>query len=602
MKIEQLGPYRVVRTLGRGGMGTVFETVHVETGQPAAIKMLSNPVCDDEGFRDRFANEVETLRKLNHPGIVRLLGFGEQDGYIYYAMELVRGPSLEDELQQGRRFDWREAARIGIEICRALRHAHDRGVVHRDLKPGNLLMDDQRHVKLADFGIARLFGNSRMTLEGSVLGTAEYMSPEQAGEAPIDGRSDLYSLGGVLYALLTRRPPFQATTLPALLEKQRTAIPAPLRRHAPEIPEEMEAVVAQLLEKDPERRFANADLVARRLEAILEASGALPETVVIPPPSLTSAEPVRSSETLATGLPSELLPVSEPSPPITGEADNNAPRSSAVSPELPPATSAESKATGRFVPVHEDDLDRGLLAEEPHHALVSLQTWLLAASLIAVGLLVWYFVQSPTADALYAKISTLIDNRAEDEAARSIQQFVTAFPNDPRTAALLGYAKELELTHLERRLELQAGNRLRSGKVLPVQRDYLEAAQYARLDPERGFKKFQALVDLYDQPGDRAEPTADYVALARRRLDRLREQMDKQAGAYQAVLQDRLEQAQLLAGEDPARARAMWHAMIELYAEKPWAAEMVAAARRALAEHPVVPRKPVPEIPKPQKP
>jgi hypothetical protein len=360
----------------------------------------------------------------------------------------------------------------------------------------------------------------------------------------------------------------------------------------------MEAVVSQLLEKDPERRFPNADLVARRLEAILAASGALPETVVIPPPSPTGAEPDRSPTALEVGGAHGSRPV----PPVTQEAASDASRPGAARPELRPAASAVSLSTGRFVPVREEDLDQEPSAEEPHHVLVSLHTWLLAASLIAVGLAAWYFLHSPTADALYGKISVLIDNGAEDEAAESIQKFLTSFPNDPRKAALLGYAKEIELAQMERRLEHQAGNRLRSGNVLPVQRDYLEAVQYARLDPERGFKKFQALVDLYDQPGGRSGPTADYVALARRRLERLREQMDKQAAGYQAVLGDRLEEAQRLAGKDPARARAMWQATIELYAEKPWAAAMVAAARRALAEHPAAQKKLFPEIARPKKP
>jgi serine/threonine-protein kinase len=585
MTIEQLGPYRVVRRLGRGGMGTVFQAEHVDTGQVAAVKMLSSPVEEDEGFRDRFANEVETLHKLNHPGIVRLLGFGEQDGAIFYAMELVEGPSLEDELQQGRRFDWREVARIGIEICRALRHAHDRGVIHRDLKPGNLLMDSQGHVKLADFGIARLFGNSRMTAEGSVLGTVEYMSPEQAAGEATDARSDLYSLGGVLYALLTRRPPFQAATLLGILEMQRTSVPAPVRRSAPEVPEELEALVSQLLEKDPQRRFPNADLVARRLEAILAQGGAIPETVAVPPQSAAAADPDPPAATKGTAVFHGPGPAPRAAPAAAVEgAAKAAPRPNASKAEPPPPTGI--KSTGRFITVHEEDLDQQEQPEEePRRALVSLQTWVLAASLIGGGLVVWYFLQPPTADALYDKISSEIDNNAEDEAAENIQWFMALFPHDPREAVLLGYAKEIELAQLEHRLDNLAGNRLRSGKSPPIERDYLEAVQYARFDPERGFKKLQALVDLYDRPSGRGGPMGDYIELARRRLDRLHDRMDKQAGAYQAVLQERLEHAGNLAAKDPAAARAMWQAMVELYAEKSWAADMVAEARKRLAAH-----------------
>jgi len=141
MKIERLGPYRIVRELGRGGMGTVYEALNLQTDEPAAVKLLSAAMAREEGFREWFEAEIETLRKLNHPNIVRLFGFGEQDEHLFYAMELVHGRSLEQELKRGRPFNWPEVTRIGIETCRALRHAHDRGVIHRDIKPANLLLD-----------------------------------------------------------------------------------------------------------------------------------------------------------------------------------------------------------------------------------------------------------------------------------------------------------------------------------------------------------------------------------------------------------------------------------------------------------------------------
>ncbi len=197
MEIERLGPYEIVGTLGRGGMGAVYKAIHHETREPAAVKLLSADLAGEEGFRSRFEAEIETLRKLRHPNIVRLFGFGEQEGLLFYAMELVDGNSLEEELRRGRRFDWREVTRIGIETCRALRHAHDRGVIHRDIKPGNLLLAADGSVKLSDFGIARLFGYSRLTTVGNVLGTAEYMAPEQAAGQPVDARADLYSLGAL---------------------------------------------------------------------------------------------------------------------------------------------------------------------------------------------------------------------------------------------------------------------------------------------------------------------------------------------------------------------------------------------------------------------
>ena len=198
MEIEWLGPYQIVGKLGRGGMGTVYEAVHRETGEPAAVKLLSAALAREEGFRSRFEAEIETLRKLRHPNIVRLFGFGEQEGELFYAMELVNGNSLEEELRGGRAFDWREVTRIGIETCRALRHAHDRGVIHRDIKPGNLLLTADGRVKLSDFGIARLFGHTRLTSAGNILGTAEYMSPEQAEGKPVERAGRPLQPGGVV--------------------------------------------------------------------------------------------------------------------------------------------------------------------------------------------------------------------------------------------------------------------------------------------------------------------------------------------------------------------------------------------------------------------
>ena len=179
MALEILGPYRIGDPIGRGGMGTVYRGVNEETGKSAAVKVLSSVLYNDDTFRERFEAEIETLKTLSHPNIVQLYGYGKEDGHLFYAMELVEGTSLEEELQNGRRFQWREATHIGIEVCRALKHAHDCGVIHRDLKPANLLLNDQDQIKLADFGIAKLFGYTQMTAQGATLGTADYMAPEQ---------------------------------------------------------------------------------------------------------------------------------------------------------------------------------------------------------------------------------------------------------------------------------------------------------------------------------------------------------------------------------------------------------------------------------------
>src|SRR4051812_34440353 len=271
MQLTRLGPYEMEKPLGRGGMGSVYAATDSQTGQRVAIKALTPQLAMAEGFREKFESEIESLKTLKHDGIVRLYGYGEQDGVLFYSMELVEGISLEDELKAGRRFNWREVTNIAVQLSLALKHAHDHGIIHRDIKPANILLHGDEHVKLADFGIARLFGTTSLTTAGGVLGTADYMSPEQADGRPVTARCDQYSLGGVMYALLTGRPPFRAKNLPQMLQLQRFANPEPVRRYAPETPEQLERVVMQLLAKDPADRFPNTQVLARHLQAMANA-------------------------------------------------------------------------------------------------------------------------------------------------------------------------------------------------------------------------------------------------------------------------------------------------------------------------------------------
>ena len=254
---RQLGPYRLQRVVGRGGMGTVYEARDEATEQLAAIKILSPALAADESFRDRFAAEIESLKQLKHANIVELYGFGQDEEQLFYVMELVDGKSLQEELRCGRRFTWREVARIAVDICAALKHAHDHGIIHRDLKPANLLLTSDDQIKLFDFGIAKLFGATGVTTD-SVLGTADYMSPEQGEGKPVGPRSDLYSLGSVMYALLAGRPPFSGKSIAEVVHKVRFETPIPVGRMAADVPVEMEHLIDQLLEKDPTRRVPTA--------------------------------------------------------------------------------------------------------------------------------------------------------------------------------------------------------------------------------------------------------------------------------------------------------------------------------------------------------
>lgn len=340
MPFEQLGPYRLGRLLGRGGMGSVYAATREDTGESAAVKVLSAS-ASHTGLRERFSGEIESLRMLVHPNIVRLLGFGEQDGVMFYAMELVEGKCLEQELLAGRRFDWREVLAMGVQILKALKHAHDRGVIHRDIKPANLLLTPDGVVKLSDFGISKMFGSPGLTGDGGMLGTAEYMAPEQCDGKPVNHRCDLYSLGGVLYALLAGRPPFQASSLPEMLQLQRFAEPEPVRRFAPETPLELEAVIAQLLRKNPEDRVPTATALARRFEAMKAGLARAPET--------------QATDALSTGTPASGAPATATPAPDTDFALSP---SGAPAPMLAPASvraaSPDSGADQRETMLAED--------------------------------------------------------------------------------------------------------------------------------------------------------------------------------------------------------------------------------------------------------
>ena len=266
--IEKLGPYRIERVLGRGGMGTVYAGIHEETGGWAAVKVLSQALADDGNFSDRFLAEIETLKQLKHPNIVELYGDGEEDGLLFYVMEYVDGQSLQQEFLGGHVFDWTEVTKIAIHVCNALKHGHDHGVIHRDLKPANLLRGSDGWLKLSDFGIAKSFRMTNLTADGSVVGTADYMAPEQAEGRPVTNRTDLYSLGTVMFTLLARRPPFTGGSIPQVLHKLRYEDAPPVRKFAPTVPSELEQIIGQLLSKEADDRIPTALVLANRLKAM----------------------------------------------------------------------------------------------------------------------------------------------------------------------------------------------------------------------------------------------------------------------------------------------------------------------------------------------
>jgi serine/threonine-protein kinase len=282
---KKLGPFKIGRALGHGGMGAVYEGISESNDSVVAIKVLADSLEEGAEDRLRFETEIESLKRLRHPNIVQLSGFGEEQGQLYYVMEFIDGSSLQQELRKRRLFQWYEAAKVGLEIGQALRHAHDRGIIHRDIKPANILLDQQGNIKLSDFGIARFFGARQITDAHSVVGTLEYMSPEQALAHPIGTSTDIFSLGCVLYALLMGKPPFSARSLPELLRKHTEISPVLIHSIRQDVPDDFGILVADLLNIHPDDRPRNARLVTKRLQSILQTFVKIQEIKVLPLPS-----------------------------------------------------------------------------------------------------------------------------------------------------------------------------------------------------------------------------------------------------------------------------------------------------------------------------
>ncbi|HEY7836515.1 MAG TPA: Stk1 family PASTA domain-containing Ser/Thr kinase [Solirubrobacteraceae bacterium] len=260
------GRYRVLSRLGSGGMADVYLAHDQLLGREVAVKVLHHHFAEDQEFVERFKREASSAAALSHPNIVGIFDRGEWNGTYYIAMEYVAGRSLKAIVRETGPLEPALAIDIVIQILRAARFAHRRGVIHRDLKPHNVILDEEGRARVTDFGIARA-GASDMTLTGSIMGTAQYLSPEQAQGYAVSAASDIYSVGVILYELLTGVVPFEGETAVAIAFKQVSAAPRPPSELNPLIPATLDAVVLRALAKDPIERYADDDELIAALEA-----------------------------------------------------------------------------------------------------------------------------------------------------------------------------------------------------------------------------------------------------------------------------------------------------------------------------------------------
>jgi serine/threonine-protein kinase len=303
------GRYRVERELGRGGMAKVYRGEDTVLGRTVAIKVLAPQYADDPNFVTRFRREAQAAARLSNQNLVSVFDTGSDDGVHFIVMEFVEGKTLADYLSGGGRIMPDRAIDIASDVCRALEAAHAQGVIHRDIKPGNIMLDQRGDVKVTDFGIARVTTNETVAQTAAVLGTASYLSPEQAQGQPVDARSDIYSLGCVLFEMVTGRPPFQGDSPVTVASKQVLEQPAAPSRLNPDVSPDLEAVILRAMAKNPANRYQSAHEMREDLDRVRR--GLPVQATPVLPADAGTTQVIQRRPAAQTAV----LPPMEPEPP-----------------------------------------------------------------------------------------------------------------------------------------------------------------------------------------------------------------------------------------------------------------------------------------------
>jgi len=394
------GRYRIVRKLGSGGMANVYLAEDEDLGRRVAIKILNDRYANDDLFIERFRREAKSAAALSHPNIVSVYDRGEAEGTYYIAMEVIEGRSLKELIMTRGPLPIPQALAYSHEILEALRFAHRHGIIHRDIKPHNILIGER--LKVTDFGIARA-GASQMTEAGSIMGTAQYLSPEQARGAPVTASSDLYSVGIVLYEMLTGKVPFTGDSAIEIAMKHLNEAPKPPSKIRPEIPEELDQVVLRALSKNPEDRYQTAEEFSEDLHRV---EAGLP----LAPGTSEAATALLAGAALAGGGSTEVL---------AGTA--------VTRPQDPPPPTARTPPPPPYGPGY---------YEEPPRKRRRWGPWLLVALLLAAAGIAGWYVFSQIQDQLAANEPVAVPNvigLKEEAAVNLIQQ--AGFEPDVQRAA-----------------------------------------------------------------------------------------------------------------------------------------------------------------------
>ncbi|MFM7244152.1 MAG: serine/threonine-protein kinase [Planctomycetaceae bacterium] len=612
MQRSTFGPYRVVRLLGQGGMGAVYEAVG-PAGDQVAVKTLPVHLADDDAVRRRFRSEIDLLMRLRHPGIARMIGFGEEDGLPFFAMEFVPGRTLDELLRSGRRFTWPETVAVALEILPALKSAHDQGVVHRDLKPANLMFPPADgggfHVKLTDFGIAKLFGDTGHTRAGIVVGTPEYMAPEQAAAMAVDHRADLYCLGLVMFAMLAGRPPFQGG-VSEVVEHQKTRRPPRISTAAADVPPPLDELLDRLLAKNPEARPPNAAAVARLLAGI--AAGRPPGAITAPHPEPAVSRPAPDlAATLA-------MPPAAPGG-GGGRADVQATTvADEIGRQVPADPQGHQAGGSTFTTVEavaRSARDRQARSERRRAMLGACGAGAVITAVLAAG---WWLLLRPwpwaDPDAERRDYESIIAMLADPDdlgdPCREIRSYLVRHPAAVHAADVRRLGREVALDRLHKRSRHRFPTYTPKS---PAERTYLEALRLAASDARAATVKLRGMLAAPgktdapqvtdDDPCAVVErPDADtWRELARRQVEMLepvvrledaaRREESRDAASRAAAMLDQAAALQREIDAAPTAARRVvaitrrhqvLEELVEDYAATPAAAATVAEARRLL--------------------
>ncbi len=519
---RKIGPFQIEDKLGVGGMGIVYRATYIKTGQVVALKALAPELCADPKVAKRFEREMEILKKLKHPNIIKYYGGVSTPNQQFYAMEIIAGGGLDVLLRKQGRFTWQQTVDYAMQISKALEYAHNAGVVHRDLKPANLLINKDGVLKLTDFGIARDSQATQLTQAGKTVGTLAYMAPEQiTGKSPITRRTDLYALGCLMFQLLTGRTPFESATQPELLFKHIEEVPPSVREFNPDCPRYLEVLIADLMEKDPNDRPFDALSVQVRLEEV--------KTKV--------AEQAEQAKTRA------------------GEAAN---ATVADSTQALKKKKKKKSALGEFTPWYE-------------------RLWFLGTCLMSVVVLVVWLMWPESLAAKFARCQTAmqIDNfgNISDfgevpgyeqwmDVTDDLDDILQHHPDSPQAIDARRWRDMIDMVREDR----QSQNNEKFGRDAKSEgeRLYVDAREYETFgDNYSAIERYEAMQTLLKSD----EESRPYLNLARHRAALIQAGIDPQADRT-AFVEAQLKKAddEFLSG-DKIPAREKWQSIVKLYGE-----------------------------------